>query len=41
MIIECGVFGGMRISRGSQSTLRKPAPMPLGTAVFFSGIMFI
>jgi hypothetical protein len=41
MIIECEVVGGRRISRGSQSTQRKPDPVPLGTAVFCSGIMLI
>jgi hypothetical protein len=26
---DCGAIGGMRIGRGNQSTLRKPAPAPL------------
>jgi hypothetical protein len=26
---DCGAIGGMRIGRGSRSTRRKPAPMPL------------
>jgi hypothetical protein len=29
MIDEYGAFGGMRIGRGSRSTLRKPAPLSL------------
>jgi hypothetical protein len=26
---DCGAIGGMKIGRGNQSTLRKPAPAPL------------
>jgi hypothetical protein len=26
---DCGAVGGMKIGRGNQSTLRKPAPVPL------------
>jgi hypothetical protein len=40
MIIECGVVGGIRLAREAK-ILRKPAPVPLETAVFSSGIMFI
>jgi hypothetical protein len=31
MIVDgnCGAVGGMKIGRGSRSTRRKPAPMPL------------
>jgi hypothetical protein len=29
LIDDYGLFSGMRIGRGSRSTLRKPAPLPL------------